>query len=121
MRGVENWLAVLLAHWRMSRSLAAGRFDTIRANAAAYLFAPGFARYRRFVGGIPRAGMGKHQRINDSRVGSFSLFARFEDCGTRDARRARITCVDIRLVSPHLHRRQRCLLFCDFRADRLSR
>jgi hypothetical protein len=119
MQSVGNWLAVLLAHRRMSRSLAAACFDTIRANAAACLFALGFARYRRLVGGIPRVGMGKHQRINDSRVGSFSLFARFEDCGTRDARRARITWVDIRLVPPHLHRRQCYLLFCDFCADRL--
>jgi len=119
MQGVGNWLIRPFAYWRRSRPSTARQFDTIRPNAQAHLFPHGFARHRRLAGGIPRAGMGEHQRIHASGLGSFTLFARFEDCRTRDARSARITRVDIRLVSPHLHRRQRYFLFCDFRGDRL--
>src|SRR5271169_6588976 len=114
MQSVGSWLAMPFARWRMSRSLAATCFDTIRANATENLFPLGFARHRRLVGGIPCASMGEHQRIDASRLAGLAIFAWSESCRTRDARRARIARPDLRLVPAHRDRRQRHFLLCDF-------
>jgi hypothetical protein len=95
------------------------RFDRIPADAAESLLPLGFARHSWLDGRVPRAGLGDYKRIHASRVASFCFFARAEDCGTRDARRARIPRLDLRLVSAHRHRRQRYFLLCDFHCARL--
>jgi hypothetical protein len=96
-------------------------FDTIRANVAAPILPLGLARRTRSAGGFSGAGVGGAERGSRSRLGGLAGFAGSKDCGTGDARDARISRVDFRLVSSNRYRRERPLLLHDLCSIIISR
>jgi hypothetical protein len=94
------------------------RFDRIVPDAAALILPLGFARHTRHCGWVSRAGLGGAERIRGSGLARLPLFPWPKNCGTDHALHACISCLDLRLVSTHRHRRQCHLLFRDFRSAR---
>src|SRR5271163_1383779 len=101
MPRIRTSLTLLSAGRQMSivKTARNERFDTILANAAAHILPLDFARHRRLVRGISRAGLGCTQRIQSAGFACVSFFAWLESCRIHDARSAQIPRLDIRVVS----------------------